>query len=273
MTQICQTKDCGKPVSKAGYKLCLDCWKKERNAKAGGKSSPGKKSAATGMLNSTTVAEHFGIKAVRLNAILSELGWIARAEKGWLASGLGLALQARQEKFSKTGIPYVKWPPDILENNVLREEVANYLGENTAPARRQKSADASGGAASADDFRKKFPADIRATDGHLVRSKGELVIDNFLYTNSIVHAYERKLPVEENVLCDFYLPTGRVSTGGGVYIEYWGLTDPGYEANKQRKLAVYRRHNLSLIELTDKEVSNLDDHLPRLLLEYKIVVD
>ena len=268
MTQICQTKDCGKPVSKAGYKLCLDCWKKERGTKAGGKSSPDKKSAATGMLNSTTVAEHFGIKAVRLNAILSELGWIARAEKGWLASGLGLALQAQQEKHYQSGAPFVKWPPDILENNVLCEEVANYLGENTAPARRQKSADASGGAASADDFRKKFPADFRATDGHYVRSKAEMLIDNFLYTNGIVHAYERKLPVEEDVLCDFYLLTGRV------YIEFWGLeNDPRYEARKREKLEVYRRHNLNLIELTDKEVSNLDDHLPRLLLEYKIVVD
>ena len=62
---------------------------------------------------------------------------------------------------------------------------------------------------------------------------------------------------------------------GGCILSIGGLeNDPRYEARKrERKLEVYRRHNLNLIELTDKEVSNLDDHLPRLLLEYKIVVD
>ena len=41
-------------------------------------------------------------------------------------------------------------------------------------------------------------------------------IDNTLYEYWLVHAYERKLPVEEDVYCDFYIPTGKV------YIEYWG---------------------------------------------------
>jgi hypothetical protein len=40
----------------------------------------------------------------------------------------------------------------------------------------------------------------------MVRSRGELVIDNSLYEYGLAHAYERKLPVEEDVYSDFYIP-------------------------------------------------------------------
>lgn len=51
----------------------------------------------------------------------------------------------------------------------------------------------------ADGFREKFPATHRAADGHMVRSRAEMLIDNWLYMAEIVHAYERKLPIEEDV--------------------------------------------------------------------------
>ncbi len=119
-----------------------------------------------------------------------------------------------------------------------------------------------------DDFRSKFPPTHRATDGHVVRSKAELLIDNWLYVAGVVHAYERRLPIEEDLYCDFYLPSGKV------YIEYWGLeNDPRYAARKATKLAIYEKHGLNLIQLTDAEVQNLDDVMPRLLLKYDIRVD
>lgn len=47
--------------------------------------------------------------------------------------------------------------------------------------------------------------------------------------SEIVHAYERKLPIEEEVYCDFYLPNGKV------YIEFWGLeSDERYIQRKKR---------------------------------------
>ena len=55
-----------------------------------------------------------------------------------------------------------------------------------------------------------------------------MLIDNWLYMQQIAHAYERKLPVEEDVYCDFYLPAGKA------YIEYWGMEkDPAYAARMQ----------------------------------------
>jgi len=115
------------------------------------------------------------------------------------------------------------------------------------------------------EFREKFPAKLRATDGHLVRSKAELLIDNWLYMSEVTHAYERKLPIEEDVYSDFYLPTGKV------YIEYWGLDDDSkYSFRQREKLKIYKKHGLQVIELTEKEVQNLDDTLPRLLLKHGI---
>ena len=114
-------------------------------------------------------------------------------------------------------------------------------------------------------FREKYVAKLRSADGHYVRSKAEMLIDNWLYMAEIVHAYERKLPIEEDVYSDFYLPTGKV------YIEYWGIeNDRRYSERKAIKQEIYKKYRFNLIELTDKEVQNLDDILPRLLLKYKI---
>ena len=116
-----------------------------------------------------------------------------------------------------------------------------------------------------DSFRDKFKATHRSTDGHMVRSKAEMLIDNWFYMAEIVHAYERKLPIEEEVHSDFYIPTGKV------YIEYWGLeTNSEYLSRKEKKKAIYEKYGVNLIELHDKEVQNLDDILPRLLLKHGV---
>lgn len=118
----------------------------------------------------------------------------------------------------------------------------------------------------------KFPAQIKTLDGHYVRSKAEMLIDNFLYINNIIHAYERKLPIQEDVYCDFYIPAG-ISRTKGIYIEYWGLeNNPKYSARKNKKLAIYQKYNLNLIELNDPEIYNLEEILTRKLLEYKIEI-
>jgi hypothetical protein len=81
----------------------------------------------------------------------------------------------------------------------------------------------------------------------------------------LVHAYERKLPVEEELYSDFYIPAGKV------YIEYWGYeNEPRYLARKQKKREIYTKYGFKLIELEDKEIENLDDVLPRLLLKHGV---
>jgi len=92
-----------------------------------------------------------------------------------------------------------------------------------------------------------------------------MIIDNWLYNKNIVHAYEKRLPIEENLLSDFYIPRGKV------YIEYWGYENKKeYLDRKKIKQDIYKKYNFNLIELNEKDVQNLDDVLPKMLLKYKI---
>lgn len=165
-----------------------------------------------------------------------------------------------QDEDKKSGVPYVRWPESILENKILQNSAEQMIGTTN-------SNEPQSGTSSSEEigFREKFEAKHRSTDGHFVRSKAEMLIDNWLYMAEIVHAYERKLPVEEDVYCDFYIPTGKV------YIEYWGYEEnEKYLARKKIKQEIYEKYGFNLIELTDSEVQNLDDILPRLLLKHGI---
>jgi hypothetical protein len=113
------------------------------------------------------------------------------------------------------------------------------------------------------DFRRKFPPKFLCSDGHWVRSKAELLVDNWLYTRRppIAHAYERRLPVEEEAYADFYIPVG------DCYIEYWGLDTPEYTDRQQRKLELYDRYKFRVISLREHDIEKLDDLLPVKLLK------
>jgi hypothetical protein len=289
--ETCQVDGCRKTVSKAGYAFCLDHWKAERNGKVkrcttcqgwhenagplcrGCSSKPAAVSdddssndSFGGYLSSTRIGKHFDLSNVRINLILAELGWIEKYVKGWVPTDRGNALGANVREM-RNGTPFVVWPESILNNPALRDSVAEQTAERTgstapttAAPRPESSADKS------DDFRTKFPATFRTQDGHMVRSRAEVLIDNWLYMQGIVHAYERRLPIEEECYCDFYLPGGK-----GVYIEFWGReSDPKYRQRQTDKRAIYKKYELRLIELGDAEIERLDDVLPRMLLRFGI---
>ena len=164
-----------------------------------------------------------------------------------------------QAEAKQSGVPFVRWHESIIKVSALIETISQVKGTVSkerifgSTSKEEKS------------FREKFEAKLRATDGHFVRSKAEMLIDNWLYMAEIVHAYERKLPIEEDVYCDFYIPTGKV------YIEYWGYeNNPKYIARKKIKQEIYQKYAFSLIEVEDKDVQNLDDILPRLLLKFGV---
>ena len=212
------------------------------------------KSKKENVLSSTVIGKHFNTSANKINFILSELGWIEKHIKGWHITSFGLTLKGVQKEDTRSGIPFVVWPIEILESKSLKKTVQEALGtyEQTESEHGK-------------DFRGLFEAKYRSTDGHYVRSKAEMLIDNWLYMTEITHAYERKLPVEEDLYCDFYLPKGKV------YLEYWGYdNDEKYLARKTKKLEIYKKYNFNLIELIDADVENLDDVLPRKLLKFNV---
>lgn len=207
------------------------------------------------LVSSTTLGSKFGISANKLNYLFSELGWVNKSLKGWVATDQGLKQGAIQSEDSRSGVPYVKWPESIAQSSLLLNSIKDITGVNISST--DKPENKSSFIESATTH--------RATDGHCVRSKAEMLIDNWLYMAEIVHAYARKLPIEENIYCDFYIPTGKV------YIEYWGDNDdPKYLARKEKKLAVYEKHGFKLIQLVNKDIQHLDDILPRLLLKFGI---
>ncbi len=212
------------------------------------------------LITSTVIGKKYALSANKVNFVLSELGWVYKGLKGWLTTPQGIRQGGIQDEDKKSGVPYVRWPESLLTNKILKNSVEQLSGiQNSEEPELEETASEGKG------FREKFVAKLRSTDGHFVRSKAEMLIDNWLYMAEIVHAYERKLPVEEDVYCDFYIPTGKV------YIEYWGYeNNPKYLKRKKAKQDIYEKYGFNLIELVDEHVQNLDDILPRLLLKHGI---
>ncbi len=212
-------------------------------------------------LTATTIGKSFELPANRVNSILSELGWIKKDPiNGWLITQLGKRLGGIQTKY-KTGVPYVRWPSSITNNKILTTSILESKGEVSSAGQDYHQGDSS----DSKGFREKFPATLRTKDGHLVRSKSEIIIDNWLYDSKIVHAVERKLQTEEEVYCDWWIPTGKV------YIEFWGLEDPQYLARKEKKILIYKKYNYKLIQLSEKDMSNIYDVLPAKLREFGVI--
>jgi len=204
-------------------------------------------------LTAKSLGTKFNLSANKLNSIFSELGWIKKDIKGWRVTEQGLKQGSIQDEDHKSGVPFARWPQTIISNRALLSLIEEVKGESKVSQKKEK------------EFREKFKAEFRSTDGHFVRSKAEMLIDNWLYMAEITHAYERKLPIEEDVYCDFYIPAGKV------YIEYWGYeNDSKYLHRKKEKIDIYEKYGFNLIELKDKDVQNLDDIMPRLLLKYGI---
>jgi hypothetical protein len=287
MMNVCQVEGCKKRVSTAGHTLCLDHWKADRgktlqrcttcgrphesagplclacSRKPAGEDDSTEPEAPRGYLSSTRIGKHFGLSNVKMNQLFAKLGWIEKCGDGWAPTERGSALGANVRE-QRAGIPFVVWPESTINNADLSEAVAGK--PEVRPPRREKAAKQP--AKKTADFRDKHPAPYRATDGHKVRSKAELIIDNWLHSHGILHVYEQRVPVEENCLSDFFLP-GLGPGAKGVYIEYWGReSDPKYRERMAVKRAIYAKYRLNLIELGDTEIERLDDILPRVLLQF-----
>lgn len=207
-------------------------------------------------LTATQLGESFNLSAKKINLLLSELGWIHRDDQSWLITESGLRAGGEQREDKTSQNQFVVWHDTLTKNKRLRQSVVEFLGQDAET----HSTDVS-----ISSFRQKFEAKHRTLDGHYVRSKGELIIDNWLYMAGVVHAYERQLPIEEDVISDFYLPSGKV------YLQYWG-SDNGAtdEKVKQAKLAVYKKHGFPLIEIHPEDIAQLDSVLPALLRPFGI---
>jgi hypothetical protein len=223
------------------------------------------------LVNATAIGKHFNVSSQRINLILSELGFQENDVAGWEVTKLGKNLGGKQFEHEQSGKSYVLWPESILVNKNLNEFFnLNFLEK--AVEKTSTQIVSTNSQTQSDNFRQKYPATYRTQDGHMVRSKSEVIIDNWLYISGLVHSYEKKLPIDEEVVSDFYIPSGN-GRPQAVYIEYWGLeNDPKYKDRMKKKIEIYKKYEFPLIELIDKDIENIDDVLPRKLLQFKIKV-
>jgi hypothetical protein len=212
-------------------------------------------------LTASQMGKPHKISAKRMNLILSELGWVERFHHGWKLTALGQSVGGQQIEHESTGVPYAQWPERVRYNLQFKATLEKLSQHNEHLSKEA-------------DF---FIANDRlcgCLDGHQVESAALAEIDNWLYIAGISHAYRREIPTElvqgterikESICCDFYLPAGHV------YIEYWGQEKSPVDL--QRKLArkeIYHAAKLKLIELDESDLDQLDDVMPKLLLQHDV---
>ena len=205
------------------------------------------------MLTSAEIGKLLNLSPRAVNMHLANVGMITHTSEGWILTSHGKSNGGTQQTHPQTGYPYVVWSEELLEH----PSVKNLAGRTSTPEPICKHEQ---------KFRTLFPATLRTIDGHYVRSKAELWIDNWLYGAKVVHAYEMKVPIEEEMYADFYLPEGKL------YIEYMGSKDdPRFAEHKQAKIDVYRHHKLRLFEIHDESFEHLEDEFPQILLDSGII--
>lgn len=105
-------------------------------------------------------------------------------------------------------------------------------------------------------------------DGHRVRSKSEVAIDNYLYDHNIKHAYEKAYPInnnkEDDLHPDFYL------SDLDIYIEHWGYSNKAnYKEEKDYKTKIYNKNQTTVIGTTEEDIQDIETSLNRKLKYYE----
>lgn len=108
--------------------------------------------------------------------------------------------------------------------------------------------------------RKKFipkkATKFTCLDGHVTRSKGEMIIDNMLTHLNLHHEYENTIKVSgAPIKYDWFLPEY------DVYIEYWGYFGKDYINRKNEKKQLYRKGKLKLISIEDVMLEDIYKNL------------
>jgi hypothetical protein len=232
-------------------------------------------------LSATKLAEHFSstrnkVSAQKMNKIIEEIGWSRSfSGGGYEPTKQGLRKDVLRLE-SQKGTPYCSYPPGIIHDIALISRFADISPasagfSNVSPIQTQSSQGNSGdyvcycGKCSLLGKSQKY----KTRDGHFVRSRGEVMIDNYLYTSRVAHAYELDLILtdSERMSPDFTVLT----PNGNVYIEFWGLEGQSdYDKNTEKKKRLYEKHDLSLINVRPDDLDNLDSILSQKLAQYGV---
>ncbi len=186
------------------------------------------------------------------NRLLAELGWISPFSKGWKLTDLGKMQKGEQYENDSSGLPYVKWPRDLLSQPTIKYAF-DLLNVADKPLEAEGSATAA----------------IKTLNGFWVENIGQAKIANWLYLLGFNTSYRREFLTSDNnsVIPDFYLPEH------GVVIEYWGESLKASElSDNLHKQDFYSTTALKLIEINHQQLADLDQVLSKELLHLGISV-
>lgn len=202
------------------------------------------------LLTATQIGEVVNMKATEINSILVDINYLSKNQNGFFSDN----------KFAKQFITpdkktYCKWKKDLLEDDLFKKATEKKEVQIPEVVKTETSKEAF-------KFdRKSFDAKFRTQSGHFVRSRGEVIVADWLYANDIMFAYEKRLPLVEEAYSDFYIKEKKI------YIEVWGLESEKYIERKEKKIKMYKENGFNLIGLDDKDIENIDDFLALKLVQ------
>lgn len=208
------------------------------------------------MLSSAAIGEKFSLSGRAVNRVLAELGWLRREAHGWMLTAAGSRQGGVQLENRQSDMLYALWPQAVLDEAVF----VGRLQDCAAAFQPSTNGAVSGGG---DLFARE--GDFRSVDGHIYRRRELMCICQWLYLAGVLHASERRLPVEEKLHADFFLPLNQV------FIDYWAADATAGELKaSMRKAELYRELGLAHIELHPEDIEQLDDIMPRQLHKFGV---
>ena len=203
-------------------------------------------------VSATALGKSVGINAREVNRILAELGWIKHDLQGWELTALGERQGGVQLENETSGTFYIAWPQAVEHHSLLQAQL-KYSAEVYAPA--QVGDDLFAG-----------QTEYQSLDGHRHNNKAELQICHWLYMAGIAHACQRRLPVDEELIADFYLPAHHL------YIECWDDEKGSSLSQRMKRKDTYSQLGLAVIDLDKDDLLQVDEVLTRQLRKHGVRV-
>jgi hypothetical protein len=109
----------------------------------------------------------------------------------------------------------------------------------------------------------EVPENYTCDDGHVVKSRGEALIDNWLSRQGINHDYEHAVTIAgTHMKYDWYL------TDDDVYIEYWGFKSKEYQERRKEKEKAYLAGNKRLVSIENADLQDINNSVKKKLLGF-----
>jgi hypothetical protein len=199
-------------------------------------------------LSASQLGAKWGLPARLVNLLLAERKFVKKHIRGWLLAPEGKLLGGQQHYAEASGIPFVTWPENIVDEPQLLISLQQLQG---------------------DIGLKGHPT----LDGHSVNNEVQRRLDNWLYITGRVHARDYVLNFETtSVKADYYLPEVQLC------VEVWAdeLGQDGDHAGvlaaELEKHQLYKKHGVKFIELRNESIHEIDEIMARELLRCGLAV-